>query len=99
MITHKECDIIVETSFAYMTGLMDFIMVNLEFFFNHYLFNRFKTECLEKDFGYKLINETDWSSLVHRDEEAESRLTELKSQLVGITSSLETVRMLQQRFR
>ncbi|KAL3911949.1 MAG: hypothetical protein SGPRY_008506 [Prymnesium sp.] len=99
MITKEESERIVQTSFAYMTGLMEFIMVTLEFAFNHYLFHHFKSECLEKDFGYKMINDADWKSLVHRDEESEQRLVELYSQLEGISSSLETVQVLQQRFR
>jgi hypothetical protein len=73
--------------------------INLEFFFNHYLFHHFKEECLRKQFGYKLINDTKWDELVHRDEEAETRLKDLVDQLEGITTSLETVRILQQRFR
>merc|ERR1719188_303699 len=63
MITGEETEHILQKSFLYIASLMEFNSQLLEFSLNHHLYEGFKQKLL-KDFGAKLILDTDWSNLV-----------------------------------
>lgn len=74
MITEEETELILQRSFEYITALMEFNLVNLEFQFNHYLYQGFKDE-LQTNFSTRLLVEADWNKLVERDPKVTSRDT------------------------
>ena len=86
MITDEEADIILQRSFDYMVGLVEFNLILLKFQLNHHLYEKFK-----KDITYSLsnkVNDADWEKLVRKDESLERRCIALEEEIEGLRSSL-----------
>lgn len=98
MITKDETTEILQRSFEYITALMEFNLVNLKFQFNHYLYEGFKQE-LQVCFGSKLLNDTNWESLVEQDSSAQQLAERLEEQIKGLRESVRLVATLQNRMR
>jgi hypothetical protein len=96
MITDKETDRILQRSFEYIVGLMEFNLVILKFELNHYLYEGFKNN-LKTAFSRSLAEATDWESLVEPDPDVEDRLNVLDKQIAGLRESLQEVQQIQRK--
>ena len=93
MITKEETEIILQMSFDYMVGLVEFNLILLKFQLNHHLYETFKTGV-----GYHLlrkVNDADWETLVQKDVTLEERCKVVKEQVDGIRNSLRDVQKMQ----
>ena len=97
MITSDETDEILQRSFEYIIGLVEFNLVILKFQLNHYLYEGFKKE-LRTSFSRTLVNDADWGTMVEPDPALEERLAELNEQIQGLRDSLQEVQRIQRNF-
>ena len=79
-----------------MISLMDFILANLRFLLNHYMFIEFKKRTNEK--FYSVITDLDWDSLTKKDEYDEKRVEEVKDEIKSLIESLREVERINSRF-
>ncbi|CAD7922318.1 unnamed protein product [Amoebophrya sp. A25] len=98
MITDTETDIILQRSFEYIAALMEWNLFNMEFHFDHHLYQGFK-DALQDQFCGKLVVRSDFESLVDRDPVVEDRVAELEKQIEGLQSSLRMVTQMQTKLR
>lgn len=98
MITYDETERILQKSFEYIAGLMEFNLINLEFSFHHHLYNEFKDR-LKTKFCTGLIIETKFEDLVQQDDSTMNELREVQSQIEGLRESLQLVRNLQRNHK
>jgi len=68
MITSEETKKILQRSFEYIVGLMEFNLINLRFQLNHYLFLSFKTT-MKRKFVYQLMSNANWDTLIEPDDD------------------------------
>lgn len=96
MITQEETDTILQRSFEYIVGLLEFNLFNYKFQMNHHLYKGFK-DALRVELMSR-INEADWNELVQPDPSIGIRLQELGAQIKGLTDSLQEVQRMQRSF-
>ena len=91
----------MQRSFEYIVALMEFNMIQLEFQFNHYLYEGFKSE-LKNHFSVKLPVETDWGQLAEEREEERQRQRDeqenLEKEIQGLENTLSHVKRLRDCF-
>eukprot|EP00923_Selenidium_pygospionis_P053396 GHVN01092496.1.p1 GENE.GHVN01092496.1~~GHVN01092496.1.p1 ORF type:complete len:876 (-),score=178.78 GHVN01092496.1:187-2814(-) len=95
MITDKETGVIIDRSYQYIVGLMDFNLLNLKFMINHFLYLGFKKELNLST--SRILSKTDWSDLIVKDPEVENRLKELDEQIIALKESLQDVARMQRK--
>jgi Dynamin family len=97
MITSDETRKILQRSFEYIIGLMEWNLVNLRFQLDHYLFMDFKST-MKRSFVYDLMSSTDWKVLVEPDDDIVRRLSEVQDEISSLKESLQEVQLLNCRF-
>ena len=97
MITQEETQKILQRSFEYIVGLMEFNLVNLRFQLNHYLFVEFK-KTMKRDFVFDVISNADWNALVEPDDDVSKRLFEVKDEIKSLRESLQEVEQMNRHF-
>jgi hypothetical protein len=97
MITGDETRKILQRSFEYIVGLMEFNLINLRFQLDHYLFMDFKST-MKRKFLYNLMSNTDWDNLVEPDDDIDQQLSQVKDQVKSLRESLQEVQHLNRRF-
>ena len=93
MITEEETDLILQRSFEYIVGLMEFNLYVFRFQLNYHLFQGFK-KSLKVTLMTK-INDADWDELVQPDPTVDDRLALLEEQRQGLQESLDDVLRMQ----
>ena len=93
MITQEETDLILQRSFEYIVGLMEFNLYVFRFQLNYHLFQGFKN-ALKVTLMTK-INDADWNELVRPDPTVNDRLAVLEEQRKGLQESLDDVLRMQ----
>ena len=93
MITQEETDLILQRSFEYIVGLMEFNLYVFRFQLNYHLFQGFKN-ALKVTLMTK-INDADWNELVRPDPTVNERLAVLEEQRKGLQESLDDVLRMQ----
>ena len=93
MITDAETDKILQRSFEYIVGLLEFNLYVYKFQMNHHLYFGFK-HALQVDYLHR-INEADWNELIQPDPSVEMKLSELDAQIKGLADSLQDVQRMQ----
>jgi len=98
MITNEETKIILQRSFEYIAALMEFNLVNLEFQFNHYLYQGFK-DALKDKFCAQLVISCDFEKLIDHNPDVDARMKELTEQIDALRDSLRHVAGMQKKLR
>ena len=93
MITDEEKDLILQRSFEYIVGLMEFNLFVFRFQLNYHLFQGFKNS-IKEDLMTK-INDANWNELVRPDPTINERLSTLEVQRRGLQESLDDVLRMQ----
>ena len=93
MITEEETDMILQRSFEYIVGLMEFNLFVFRFQLNYHLYQGFKNS-IKEDLMTK-INDADWNDLVRPDPTINGRLSVLEEQRRGLQESLDDVLRMQ----
>jgi hypothetical protein len=93
MITEEETDLILQRSFEYIVGLMEFNLYVFRFQLNYHLFQGFKKSI--KVTLMTKINDADWDELVRPDPKINERLAVLEEQRCGLQESLDDVLRMQ----
>lgn len=93
MITDEETDLILQRSFEYIVGLMEFNLFVFRFQLNYHLFQGFKNAI--KVTLMTKINDADWNELVRPDPTMNERLVLLEKQRRGLQESLDDVLRMQ----
>lgn len=93
MITGEETDMILQRSFEYIVGLLEFNLICCRFQLNHHLYQGFKTS-IRSTYMNK-VNEANWDELVQPDPTIDKRLIEIEEQRKGLTDSLRDVQRMQ----
>eukprot|EP00929_Paragymnodinium_shiwhaense_P104120 TRINITY_DN68159_c0_g1_i1.p1 TRINITY_DN68159_c0_g1~~TRINITY_DN68159_c0_g1_i1.p1 ORF type:complete len:980 (-),score=234.70 TRINITY_DN68159_c0_g1_i1:31-2970(-) len=94
MICGDEVDVILDRSYEYIVGLFRFVLVSLEFQFNHFMFVEFKQQ-LTRRMGFELVSTTNWKELAKSDPRIAARMEELEKQVQALTAALALVRNIQ----
>ena len=93
MITEEETDLILQRSFEYIVGLMEFNLFVFRFQLNYHLFQGFKNSI--KVTLMTKINDADWNELVRPDPTVNETLAKLEKQRQGLQESLDDVLRMQ----
>lgn len=97
MITTEESRKILQRSFEYIVGLMEFNLINLKFQLNHYLFVSFKAT-MKRKFVYDLISNASWETLIEPDSDIGDRLDVVVDQIRSLRESLSEVQQMNRHF-
>jgi hypothetical protein len=89
MITHEETAMILQRSFEYIVGLLEFNLIVVKFQLNDHFYQRFKTAI--QTTLMSRVNEADWDQLVRPDPSIDIRLGEMEGQIKGLSESLRDV--------
>lgn len=93
MITEEETDLILQRSFEYIVGLLEFNLFVFRFQLNYHLFQGFKNS-IKVDLMTK-INDANWDELVRPDPNINKNLALLDAQRRGLQESLDDVLRMQ----
>ena len=97
MITKDETLEILRRSFEYMVALMEFVLVNLRFLLNHYMFLGFKERTKVKFF--EIMCNLDWEKLTEKDEYVAKRFQEVEDEINSLIEALHEVEGINCRFQ
>lgn len=95
MITEEETEIILNRSFDYMIGLVEFNLILLKFQLNHHLYEKFKKEI--RSSLLQKVNDTNWDTLVQKDDSLEARMQAVEKEISALQASLQTVVRMQRK--
>ncbi|VEU40799.1 unnamed protein product [Pseudo-nitzschia multistriata] len=93
MITKEETEMILQRSFEYIVGLMEFNLIVFRFQLNYHLFEGFKKAI--KETLLTKVNDADWDELVRPDSTIGERLEIVEKQRQGLQKSLDMVLRMQ----
>ena len=89
MITAEETEMILQRSFEYIVGLLEFNLFVFKFQLNHHFYQGFKKAI--RSTLISRVNEADWDQLVRPDPNINIRLAEVEGQIKGLGDSLRDV--------
>ena len=97
MITREETRKILQRSFEYIVGLVEFNLITLRFQLDHYLFMEFKTT-MKRNFVYDLMSNTKWEDLIEVDSDIEKNLLANRDKIQSLRESLQEVQRMNRQF-
>jgi len=95
MMTDEESSMVIRRAFQYIIALMEWILVILEFYMNHYLYEGFKNQM--SSFSRKIIT-NDWTDMLKPDQKLDDQVEEIEDKIAGLQESLQEIQRLQAKF-